>query len=160
MNEKIIPCLWFDGQAEEAAEFYTSLLPDSRVERVTRSPVDYPAGAEGNVLTVDFTLAGRRYLALNAGPEVTFNEGVSFQIMCDDQAEVDRLWDRIAEGGEPIECGWIRDRYGLPWQIVPRRLIELINHEDRVLAARVMTAMMGMNKMDIATLEQAARSGG
>lgn len=153
---KIVPCFWFDGQAEEAAAFYTSLLPDSRIDRVFRSPCDTPSGPAGMVLTVEFTLAGNQYLGLNGGPNFTFNEAVSFQIMCDDQAEVDRLWAALTEGGAEVACGWLKDRFGLSWQIVPRRLVELLNDPDPVRAKRAMEAMMTMVKLDIATLERAA----
>jgi predicted 3-demethylubiquinone-9 3-methyltransferase (glyoxalase superfamily) len=158
--QKITPCLWFDGKAEEAANFYVTLLPDSRVDEVVRSPSDYPAGAAGDVLTVDFTLAGQKFMGLNGGPEFTFNEAVSFQIHTDDQAETDRLWEAlIADGGKPVQCGWLTDRFGLSWQIVPRRLTELIGDPDRARAKRAMTAMMEMVKIDIAELERAAAAG-
>ena len=153
---KITPCLWFDGNAEEAANFYVSLLPDSRVDEVVRSPTDYPAGKAGDVLTVDFTLAGQKFVGLNGGPEFRFNEAVSFQIHTDDQAETDRLWDAlIAGGGKPVACSWLQDRYGLSWQIVPRKLTELIADPDRARAKRAMEAMMKMVKIDIAELERA-----
>ncbi|MEO7825719.1 MAG: VOC family protein, partial [Allosphingosinicella sp.] len=111
MSDKITPVLWFDRNGEEAANFYVSLLPDSRVDRVTRSPADYPSGSAGDVITVDFTLAGRQYQALNGGPQFPFTEAVSFMIHCEDQAEVDRLWDGLIEGGgEAVQCGWLKDR--------------------------------------------------
>ncbi len=151
-----MPCLWFDGRAEEAANFYVSLLPDSRVDAVHRSPADYPAGAAGDVLTVQFTLAGRAFLGLNGGPEFRFTEAVSLQIACDDQAEVDRLWATLGEdGGQPGPCGWIKDRFGLSWQIVPRILPRMLGSEDRAAAARAMQAMMKMGKLDIAALQRA-----
>jgi predicted 3-demethylubiquinone-9 3-methyltransferase (glyoxalase superfamily) len=154
---KITPCLWFDGQAEEAARFYTSLLPDSRIDAVVRAPVDYPAGSAGSVLTVEFTLAGQQFIGLNGGPEFRFTEAISFTINCEDQAEVDRYWDAlIADGGAPVQCGWLRDRYGLSWQIVPTILPRLLADPDRGKAGRVMQAMMGMIKLDIAALEKAA----
>jgi predicted 3-demethylubiquinone-9 3-methyltransferase (glyoxalase superfamily) len=154
---RITPCLWFDGQAEEAARFYTSLLPDSRIDAVVRAPVDYPAGSEGSVLTVEFTLAGQQFIGLNGGPEFRFTEAISFTINCEDQAEVDRYWDAlIADGGAPVQCGWLRDRYGLSWQIVPTILPRLLADPDRGKAGRVMQAMMGMIKLDIAALEKAA----
>jgi predicted 3-demethylubiquinone-9 3-methyltransferase (glyoxalase superfamily) len=154
---KITPCLWFDGQAEEAARFYTSLLPDSRIDAVVRAPVDYPAGSAGSVLTVEFTLAGQQFIGLNGGPEFRFTEAISFTINCEDQAEVDRYWDAlIADGGAPVQCGWLRDRYGLSWQIVPTILPRLLADPDREKAGRVMQAMMGMIKLDIAALEKAA----
>lgn len=155
---KIVTCLWFDGQAEEAAAFYTSLLPNSSVDRILRSPIDTPSGPAGMVLTVEFTLSGNSYLALNGGPNFKFNEAVSFQILCDDQEEVDRLWATLTEGGEEVACGWLRDRYGLSWQIVPRRLIELITGSDEGRAKRAMEAMMSMVKIDIPALERAADS--
>jgi predicted 3-demethylubiquinone-9 3-methyltransferase (glyoxalase superfamily) len=154
--QKITPCLWFDGNAEEAANFYVKLLPDSRIDEVVRSPIDYPAGKAGDVLTVDFTLAGQRFVGLNGGPGFTFNEAVSFQIHTEDQAETDRLWEAlIADGGEPVQCGWVKDKFGLSWQIVPKRLTRLIADPDRDRAARAMQAMMKMVKIDIAELERA-----
>lgn len=154
---KITPCLWFNHQAEAAAAFYVSLLPDSHIDAILRSPTDYPAGKAGDVLTVDFTLAGQAYLALNGGPDFHFNESVSFQIHCDNQAEVDYLWKALtAGGGEAVQCGWLKDRWGLSWQIVPRRLTELLKDPDRERARRVMEAMMKMVKIDIAALELAA----
>lgn len=155
--QKIIPCLWFDGQAEAAARFYTSLLPDSRVDRVMRSPTDTPSGPAGTVLMVEFTLAGQKYVGLNGGPQFPFTEAVSFQIMCADQAEVDRLWAALtADGGSPSACSWLKDRWGLSWQIVPTRLIELIQDPDPARAKRAMEAMMTMTKIDIAAIERAA----
>ena len=153
--QKITPCLWFNGQAEEAAEFYVSLLPDSRIDQVFRSPADTPSGSAGSVLTVEFTLAGSKYLGLNGGPEFKFNPAVSFQIHCQDQAEVDRLWAALTEGGKEIACGWLTDRWGLSWQIVPIRLTELLKDSDPDRARRVMEAMMEMVKIDIAALERA-----
>ena len=156
-KQKITPCLWFDGDAEEAANFYVSLLPDSRVDRVWRSPTDTPSGTAGTVLTVEFTLAGQGYLGLNGGPQYKFNEAVSFQIHCEDQAETDRLWAAIlANGGEEMACSRIKDRWGLAWQIVPKRLSELLDDPDPARAKRAMEAMMEMVKIDIAALERAA----
>ncbi len=153
----LYPCLWFDGQAEEAAEFYTSLLPDSHVDRVWRSPADTPSGAAGVVLTVDFTLAGQRLQGLNGGPEFRFNEAVSFVIECDGQAEVDRLWDALtADGGEPGPCGWVKDRFGLSWQVVPRELNELVGDSDPQRARRAMEAMLKMGKIEVTELRRAA----
>ena len=154
--QKITPCLWFDGQAEQAAEFYVSLLPDSRIDRIFRSPADTPSGPAGSVLTVEFTLAGNGYLGLNGGPQFSFNEAVSFQIHCEDQKEVDRLWTLLTEGGTEIECGWLKDRWGLFWQIVPTRLEELLADPDLHRSRRAMEAMMTMTKIDIAALEKAA----
>jgi len=154
---KITPCLWFNRDAETATAFYVSLVADSRIDRVFRSPVDWPNGKAGDVLTVEFTLGGLGCLAMNGGPEFTFNPAVSLQIHCDDQAEVDRIWQSIlADGGAEMACGWIRDRWGFAWQIVPRRLTELLQDADPARAQRAMTAMMGMIKIDLAALERAA----
>ena len=152
----MVICLWFDGQAEDAANFYTSLLPDSRVDRVTRAPGDYAAGKEGDVLTVEFTLAGRQYLGLNGGSQVTFNMGVSLQIMVDDQADLERLSDALSAEPDAEMCSWVRDRYGLSWQIVPRRMSELLADPDRAKAKRVFEAMQTMRRIDIAAIERAA----
>lgn len=154
--QKITPFLWFDGQAEEAAHFYVSLFPGSRIERVNRSPADTPSGPAGMVLTVEFTLAGTRYIALNGGPHYSFTEAVSFQIACADQAEVDRLWAAFSEGGSEGPCGWIKDRWGLSWQVIPTRLLELFNDLDPTRARRAAEAMLKMNKIVIADLERAA----
>ena len=153
--QKIIPFLWFDGQAEEAARFYVALLPDSRIERVTRSPADTPSGPAGMVLTVEFTLAGTRFMGLNGGPQFPFTEAVSFQIACRDQAEVDQLWTALCDGGSEHQCGWLKDRWGLSWQVVPTRLHELLGDPDPDRAGRAMQAMLGMKKLDIAALERA-----
>jgi predicted 3-demethylubiquinone-9 3-methyltransferase (glyoxalase superfamily) len=154
---KVYPCLWFDGRAEDAAEFYAALLPDSHVDKVWRTPAETPSGPAGMVLTVDFTLAGQQVQGLNGGPDFRFNEAVSFVIECDDQAEVDRLWDGLlAKGGEPGPCGWLKDQYGLSWQVVPRRLNELIDDPDQERARRAMEAMLKMGKIDVADLERAA----
>ena len=151
------PCLWFDGKAEEAAGLYTSLLPDSRVDKVWRSPAETPSGPAGMVLTVDFTLNGQRFQGLNGGPDFSFNEAVSFVIECEDQAEVDQLWDALtANGGEPGPCGWLKDRFGLSWQIVPRQLNELVDDPDPERARRAMEAMLQMGKIDVAELQRAA----
>ncbi|HET7636551.1 MAG TPA: VOC family protein [Candidatus Limnocylindria bacterium] len=151
------PCLWFDGKAEEAARFYASLLPDSDVDNVWRSPADTPSGPAGMVLTVDFTLLGNRVQGLNGGPDFKFNEAISFVIECDDQAEVDRLWDALtADGGEPGPCGWLKDRYGLSWQIIPRELNELVGDPDPERARRAMEAMLQMGKIEVDALRRAA----
>ncbi|HIK18932.1 MAG TPA: VOC family protein [Leptolyngbyaceae cyanobacterium M33_DOE_097] len=155
-TQKIIPCLWFNGNAEDAAMFYVSLLPDSRIDRILKSPADTPSGPAGMVLTVEFTLAGMQYVGLNGGPQFPFTEAVSFQIHCDDQAEVDRLWAALTEGGSEVACGWLKDRWGLSWQIVPKRLIELINDPDANRARRAQEAMMQMVKIDIGAIERAA----
>ena len=154
--QKIVPCLWFDGDAEEAAAFYVTLFPDSRIDRVVRSPADNPSMKKGGVLVVDFTLNGQKYTGLNGGPQFPFTEAVSFQVHCDDQAEVDRLWDAIEDnGGKPSACGWISDRWGLSWQITPRELLEMIASEDRDAAERAMQAMLEMVKLDLPTLRRA-----
>jgi predicted 3-demethylubiquinone-9 3-methyltransferase (glyoxalase superfamily) len=154
--QKITPCLWFDGEAEDAARFYVSLLPDSRINRVVRSPADTPSGPEGMVLVVEFTLAGGNFMGLNGGPQFPFTEAVSFQIACDSQAEVDRLWTALAQGGSEGPCGWLKDRWGLSWQIVPTRLQELLSDPDAGRARRAMQAMLKMGKLNIAELERAA----
>jgi predicted 3-demethylubiquinone-9 3-methyltransferase (glyoxalase superfamily) len=153
----LFPCLWFDGNAEEAASFYTSLLPDSHIDNVWRTPADTPSGPEGSVLTVDFTVAGQHFQGLNGGPDFRFNEAVSFCIECADQSEVDRLWDAlIADGGEPSVCGWLKDRFGLSWQVYPKRLVELLSDPDPERAKRAMEAMMTMTRIDTAALVAAA----
>jgi predicted 3-demethylubiquinone-9 3-methyltransferase (glyoxalase superfamily) len=154
---KPFPCLWFDGKAEEAAKLYTSLLPDSSVDKVWRSPAGPLGVSAGMVLTVDFTLNGQHFQGLNGGPDFSFNEAVSFVIECEDQAEVDRLWDALtADGGEPGPCGWLKDRFGLSWQIVPRQLNELVGDPDPDRARRAMEAMLKMGKIDVAELQRAA----
>jgi predicted 3-demethylubiquinone-9 3-methyltransferase (glyoxalase superfamily) len=157
--EKVIPFLSFDGQAEEAAQFYVSLLPDSRIDRVTRSPIDTPGGPAGTVLLVDFTLAGRPYIALNT-PGFSFTEAVSFLIACADQAETDRLWAALtANGGSGVACGWLKDRWGVFWQVTPTRMLELLKDPDPDRARRAMEAMVKMIKIDIAEVERAADGG-
>ena len=153
----LYPCLWFDGKAEEAAQFYTSLLPDSHVDKVWCSPADTPSGPAGMVLTVDFTLAGERLQGLNGGDDFHFNEAISFVIECEGQAEVDRLWDALtADGGEPGPCGWLKDRYGLSWQIAPIELNRLMDDPDPERARRAMEAMLKMGKIDVSQLVRAA----
>jgi predicted 3-demethylubiquinone-9 3-methyltransferase (glyoxalase superfamily) len=153
---KITPCLWFDGEAEEAATFYVSLLPDSRIERIQKNFVDGPAGKAGTVLVVQFTLAGQDYMALNGGTRFEYTHAISFKIDCADQAEVDRLWDALSSNGGQVErCGWLKDRYGVSWQIVPSVLPELLGGPDRAGAQRAMQAMLQMIKLDIAALKQA-----
>jgi predicted 3-demethylubiquinone-9 3-methyltransferase (glyoxalase superfamily) len=153
---KITPCLWFNGQAEEAANLYVSLLPDSRVDKVMRSPADNPSTPKGAVLVVEFTVAGQQFLGLNGGPQFPFTEAVSFIINCEDQAEVDRLWDAlVADGGSPSKCGWLKDRYGVSWQIIPKALPELLGGPDREGAGRAMQAMLKMTKIDVAGLRRA-----
>ena len=154
--DKVSPCLWFDGQAEEAAGLYTSLIPNSRITSVDRSAADNPSGPKDMVITVAFELDGRPFIALNGGPDFTFTEAISLSIACDDQAEVDRYWDAlIADGGEPSVCGWLKDRFGLSWQVVPKRMNQLFQSSDRAGAERAMQAMLRMTKLDIAELERA-----
>lgn len=157
-SQKIAPCLWFDGKAEEAAEFYVSLLPDSYIDQKMKSPTDWPAGKAGDVILVNFVLAGQRYQALNGGTNENgkFNESVSLSVICEDQAEVDRYWDALtADGGAPIMCGWLKDKYGLRWQIVPRAHMAMMMDKDPAKSKRVMEAMMQMVKLDIAKLQAA-----
>jgi len=157
----IAACLWFDRQAEEAANFYAALFPDSRVDHVQRSPADYPNGKAGDAILVAFTLCGSAFQGLNGGPNVPFTQAVSFAIECEDQTEVDRYWEALtADGGEPVACGWCKDRFGLSWQVVPKRMIELLADPDPGRARRAMEAMMGMVKLDVAALERAADGAG
>ena len=155
---KISPCLWFDGNAEEAAQLYTSLFPNSRIDKVTRSPADNPSTPRGAVLTVDFTLDGQRFIGSNGGPAHPFTEAISFSIDCEDQAEVDRYWDALIEdGGAPDQCGWLKDRFGVSWQVVPRILPELLQSSDPEVAARTMEALLQMIKLDVDKLREAAQ---
>jgi predicted 3-demethylubiquinone-9 3-methyltransferase (glyoxalase superfamily) len=151
----IVPHLWYTDKAEEAAAFYASILPDSKVESVTALPVDTPSGPAGSVKVVEFTLMGQPFMAISAGPLDPFNHAVSFMVMCDDQAKIDRLWAALGQGGTIEQCGWLRDRYGLAWQIVPRILGAMMKDPDRERAKRVAQAMMGMVKLDIAGLKKA-----
>ncbi|MFF0291986.1 VOC family protein [Kitasatospora sp. NPDC004615] len=156
MAEKISTFLWFDNQAEQAAEFYVSVFRDARVTGVKRYSEAGP-GPAGSVMLVSFELFGREYRALNGGPMFTFNEAISLQVDCEDQAEVDRYWELLtADGGQPGQCGWLKDRFGLSWQIVPRRMIELLEDPDPERANRAMTAMLAMTKLDLPALEAAA----
>ena len=153
---KLVANLWFDKEAEEAAEFYVKIFPNSRIDRVSPAASDFPGGKKGDILTVDFTLDGQPFTGLNGGPEFTFDEAISFVIDCADQAEVDHYWEALTEGGgEPGPCGWLKDRYGLSWQVVPHRLEEMINGSDRDGAERAMEALLKMGKLDVAELEAA-----
>ncbi len=154
--QKVTPWLWFDTEAEEAARFYTSVFPRSHLGEITRYGSAGPR-PEGTVMTVSFELDGQPFVALNGGPEFAFTEAVSFQVACDDQEEVDRFWSALGERGEPGPCGWLKDRFGLSWQIVPTRLYELVGNPDREISQRVMEAMLGMGKLEIAGLERAAQ---
>ena len=157
MTQKITPVLWFNMVAEEAAKFYTSLLPDSHIDNVIRSPADNPSSQEGSVLLVEFTLAGQKYAGLNGGPEFKPNESLSLQIITEDQAETDRLWNAFTrDGGEESQCGWVKDRWGFSWQITPRILVDLLTDKDRDRARRGFEAMLQMKKIDIATIQAAA----
>ena len=153
--KEITPCLWFDTEGEEAAKFYTSIFPSSRITDVARYGSAGPR-PEGTVMTVTFELDGRKFLALNGGPQFTFSEAISFQVLCESQDEVDTYWSKLAEGGEEGPCGWLKDRFGLSWQIVPTRLPELLQDPDRERSQRVMAAMLEMGKIDVEALERAA----
>ncbi len=155
MQHKIIPNLWFDGEAEEAARFYASVFERSRVLGVTHYPEGGP-GPAGTVMTVEFELEGQRFVGINGGPQFPFTEAVSFQVTCETQEEVDHLWERLSEGGEEGPCGWLKDRFGLSWQVVPTGMEELFAHPDPARAQRAMQAMLGMRKLDIAALRAAA----
>lgn len=156
-RSKIAPHLWFPERAVEAASFYVSLFPDSRIDSVTPIPADTPSGPAGSVQVVEFTLAGQQFMAIEAGPLDPFNHAISFLVNCADQAEVDRLWDALSAGGACEPCGWLKDRYGVSWQIVPTVLGDMMRDADRARARRVMQAMLGMKKLDVPKLEQAYR---
>jgi predicted 3-demethylubiquinone-9 3-methyltransferase (glyoxalase superfamily) len=152
---KITPCLWFDTEGEEAAKFYTSVFPNSRIVHVARYGSAGPR-PEGTVMTVSFELDGQKFLALNGGPEFTFSEAISFQVDCENQEEVDAYWSKLSAGGEEDPCGWLKDKFGLSWQIVPTVLPELLGDPDPEKSQRVMRAMLKMKKIEIEALEQAA----
>lgn len=153
---KITPFLWFDHEAEEAARFYTSIFKNSKIEAITRYG-DAGPGPVGSVMTVAFELDGQKFTALNGGPAFHFTEAVSFVVHCQDQKEVDEMWEKLSAGGQEIQCGWLKDKYGLAWQIVPVKFFEMITDKDPVRKERVMKAMMTMTKMDLAALEAAYR---
>jgi predicted 3-demethylubiquinone-9 3-methyltransferase (glyoxalase superfamily) len=153
--QKITPCLWFDTEGEEAAQFYTSVFPNSKILEVARYGSAGPR-PEGTVMTVSFELEGQEFVALNGGPDFTFNEAISFQVSCESQEEVDAYWSKLSEGGEEGPCGWLKDKFGVSWQIVPTRLVELIGDPDREKSQRVMAAMLQMKKIEIPELERAA----
>ncbi|SEN76653.1 VOC family protein [Brachymonas denitrificans] len=160
----IQPCLWFDDQAEDAARFYTGIFPDSAIGTITRYTdvgQEHHGKPVGSVLTVAFTLAGQPFVALNGGPVFRFNEALSLQVLCETQDEVDHYWHHLSEGNPAaaMECGWLKDRFGLPWQVVPVRLTELLADPDAEVVRRVTRAMFAMQKMDIASLERAASAG-
>jgi predicted 3-demethylubiquinone-9 3-methyltransferase (glyoxalase superfamily) len=157
---KISPCLFFESEAEEAANFYVSLLPDSRIDKILRNPIDGPAGKAGSVLVVEFTLAGQAYMALNGGTRFEYTPAISFKIDCADQAEINRLWDALSsKGGSEVRCGWVKDRYGVSWQVTPSMMPGLLGGPDRAGSERTMRAMMGMIKLDIAALQKAYDGG-
>ncbi len=152
----ITPCLWFDGRAEEAAAFYVSVFPNSRIDSVSRAAADNPSTAAGDVLMVQFTLSGSPFTGLNGGPQFPFTEAVSFQIDCADQVEADRYWDDlVSNGGVEGQCGWLKDRFGVSWQVIPRELVEILAGPDLDGAARAMTAMLQMRRLDVAALRAA-----
>jgi predicted 3-demethylubiquinone-9 3-methyltransferase (glyoxalase superfamily) len=156
VTQKITPCLWFDGNAEEAVNFYVSVFRDAELGETSRYSEGMPMPA-GTLLTANFRLFGQEFVALNAGPEFTFSEAISFQIDCADQVEVDYYWERLtADGGEESMCGWLKDKFGLSWQVIPRRLMELMSDPDPERVGRVTQAMLQMQKLDVATLERAA----
>jgi predicted 3-demethylubiquinone-9 3-methyltransferase (glyoxalase superfamily) len=155
MPQKIVTNLWFDTEAEEAAEFYTSLFENSRIANISRYPEGAPRQA-GMVMTVEFELDGQRFVGINGGPEFTFDEAISLQISCEDQDEVDYFWERLTDGGEESQCGWLKDRYGLSWQVVPKGMDEVFSDPDPERARRATQAMLGMRKLDIAALRSAA----
>jgi predicted 3-demethylubiquinone-9 3-methyltransferase (glyoxalase superfamily) len=152
--QKPTPNLWFDGNAEEAMNFYVSLFPNSRVTNVTRYTEAGP-GPAGSVLTVSFEINGQDFVGINGGPHYKFTPAVSFSVLCETQAEIDRVWNALLEGGAPSQCGWLADKFGLSWQIVPKILLEYLKDKDRAKANRVMQAMLKMVKLDIAELQQA-----
>jgi len=156
---RIIPSLWYNTQAEEAAKFYASVLPNSKVESVTSLPAESPSGPPGSVKIVEFTLLGQPFMAFSAGSLDEFNHSISFTVECENQAEIDRLWDALGAGGTIEQCGWLRDRYGLCWQITPKILGEMMKDPDRARAKRVAEAMLKMVKLDIAGLKQAYNGG-
>jgi predicted 3-demethylubiquinone-9 3-methyltransferase (glyoxalase superfamily) len=153
--QKITPFLWFDGKAEEAMNFYTSIFENSKIGKVTRYGEAGP-GPKGTVMTATFRLDGQQFIALNGGPRFKFTEAISFVINCKTQEEVDHFWEKLSEGGEKSRCGWLKDKYGLSWQVVPTALVEMLQDKDAEKSKRVMTAMLKMDKIDIKVLKQAS----
>jgi predicted 3-demethylubiquinone-9 3-methyltransferase (glyoxalase superfamily) len=156
-QQRVTPNLWFDTQAEQAAAFYCSIFPNSRILSVSRYPEGGP-GPAGEVMTVEYELDGQRYVHINGGPQFTFSEAISLQINCADQAEVDHYWEKLSDGGEEGPCGWLKDRYGVSWQVVPAGMDELFSDPDPGRAHRAFQAMMGMTKLDVAAIRRAADS--
>jgi predicted 3-demethylubiquinone-9 3-methyltransferase (glyoxalase superfamily) len=159
ITQKITPCLWFDTQAEEAANFYTSVFDNGRIKQVSRygkAGHDVHGREPGSVMVVEFEIAGQTFTALNGGPLFKFSEAVSFQVMCEDQDEIDRFWAKLSDGGQPGQCGWLKDRFGLSWQIVPAVLPQLITNASGEARERIISAVMGMKKFDVAALQRAA----
>lgn len=154
--QKITPCLWFESQAEEAVDHYTSIFEDARVLEVLRYSEAGP-GEPGSVVTVTFELAGQQFTALNGGPHDRFNDAISLSVECTSQEELDHYWEKLVEGGQEVQCGWLKDKYGVSWQIIPTRLFELLKDSDPARVTRVTEAMLGMKKLDIEQLEEAAR---
>ncbi len=152
--QKFSNCLWFDGRAEEAAQFYVSVFKDSRIVRTARYPEGSP-GAAGSVMTVEFLLNGEKFMALNGGAQYTFTPAISFVVTCDTQEEIDDLWQKLSDGGEEVQCGWVTDRFGVSWQVVPAALGEMMGSADEAAAQRAFTAMLAMTKLDIAVLRRA-----
>jgi predicted 3-demethylubiquinone-9 3-methyltransferase (glyoxalase superfamily) len=155
MMSNLTPCLWFDTQGEEAAEFYTSVFPNSKINHIARYGSAGPR-PEGTAMTVDFELDGQKFVALNGGPQFTFNEAISYQVSCKNQDEVDYYWSKLAEGGEEGPCGWLKDKFGLSWQIIPEALPRLLEDPDKEKSQRVMAAMLEMGKIEVEGLERAA----
>jgi predicted 3-demethylubiquinone-9 3-methyltransferase (glyoxalase superfamily) len=153
-DKALTTCLWFDTQGEEAAHFYLGIFKDSKLGRIGRY-TDAGPGPAGSVMVVEFELNGQKFIGLNGGPQFTFNESISFQIPCADQAEVDYYWSRLSEGGQEVACGWLKDKYGVSWQVVPTTVIDLISDPDPEKAARASKAMLSMTKLDIAAIQQA-----
>jgi predicted 3-demethylubiquinone-9 3-methyltransferase (glyoxalase superfamily) len=152
---KIVPCLWFNGNAEEAVNFYVSVIANSRIDHIQRNVTEGPSGKPGSVLLIEFTIGGAPFTALNGGMHFEYTHAVSFYIDCADQAEIDHLWSELGEGGEEVACGWLKDRYGVSWQIVPGEMKKMLADPDTTKAARVMDALMKMVKLDIAELKRA-----
>jgi len=156
--QKIVSCLWFNKEAEQAAKYYVSVFKNSKIDKVTRNSMDAPGGKKGSVLTVEFTLDGTNFIALNGGVDFPFTEAISLSVSCKTQAEIDTLWKKLTKGGKEVQCGWLKDRYGLSWQIVPAELPKMLQDKNQKKAAAVMQAMLGMIKLDIVKLKAAYKN--